>query len=45
MAAEIVINMIVIAVAILLIVSLRLAKKPKHLVLGAILIVYGALSC
>ena len=41
MVAEIVTNIIVIAVAVLLIVSLRLAKKPKHMILGAILIVYG----
>lgn len=44
MAAEIVTNIIVIAVAVLLIVSLRLAKKPKHLILGAILIVYGGVK-
>ncbi len=44
MAAEIVTNIIIIAVAVLLIVSLRLAKKPKHLVLGAILIVYGGIK-
>ncbi len=44
MAAEIVTNIIVIAAAVLLIVSLRLSKKPKHLVLGAILIVYGGIK-
>lgn len=44
MAAGIVTNIIVIAVAVLLIVSLRLAKKPKHLILGAILIVYGGIK-
>lgn len=44
MAAEIVANIIVIAVAVLLIVSLRLSKKPKHLILGAILMVYGSIN-
>jgi len=44
MAAEIVANIIVIALAVLLIVSLRLAKKPKHLILGAILIAYGVIK-
>ena len=44
MVAEIVTNIIVIAVAVLLIVSLRLAKKPKHLVLGTVLIVYGVIK-
>lgn len=44
MVAEIIANIIVIAVAVLLIVSLRMAKKPKHLILGAILIVYGGIK-
>ena len=44
MVAEIVANIIVIALAVLLIVSLRLAKKPKHLILGALLIGYGGIK-
>jgi len=44
MAAEIITNVIAVAVAVLLIVSLRLAKKPKHLILGAVLIVYGVIK-
>ena len=44
MAAEIIVNIIVIAAVVLLIVSLRLSKKPKHLVLGAILAAYGSIK-
>jgi hypothetical protein len=44
MVAEIITNVAVILVVVLLVVTLRISKRPKHIILGIILILYGGLK-
>jgi hypothetical protein len=44
MVAETVVNIGIVVIVVVLVVSFRLAKRPKHLVLGGILIAYSGVN-